>query len=127
MIGKKLYSLVKKSNFRKIELSPAPEFHYYDLPTFRPWIENLIGNIEGAKSRLLEYNLLKDEEIKEATEEVKGADTPMERDKAQQELTYWMGEKGEVEETEKELEDEEKDQIERAKLQEKTQKEQKED
>ena len=71
LIGKKLYSLVKKSNFRKIELSPASEFHYYDLQTFRPWIENLTGNITGARAKLLEYNLLTEEEIKEALDELK--------------------------------------------------------
>lgn len=71
LIGKKLYSLVKKSGFRKIELSPAPEFHYYDLTSFSPWIENLIGNIEGARGKLIEYNLLTDEEIKEALGELK--------------------------------------------------------
>ncbi len=70
LIGKKLYSLVKKSGFRKIELSAAPEFHYYDLVSFRPWIENLIGNIEGAKGKLTGYNLLTNEEIKEALEEL---------------------------------------------------------
>ncbi len=70
LIGKKLYSLVRKSNFRKIELSPAPEFHYYDLPSFRPWIENLIGNIEGAGEKLIEHKLLTREEIREATDEL---------------------------------------------------------
>ena len=70
LIGKKLYSLVKKCGFRKIELSAAPEFHYYDLASFRPWIENLIGNIEGAKGKLTDYNLLTNEEIKEALDEL---------------------------------------------------------
>ena len=70
LIGKKLYSLLKKCGFKKIELSPAPEFHYYDLETFKPWIENLIGNIEGASKKLLEYNLLTEEEIKDAINEL---------------------------------------------------------
>ena len=71
LIGKKLYSLLKKSGFKKIELSPAPEFHYYDLKTFGPWIENLIGNIEGARKKLLEHNLLTEEEIKNAINELR--------------------------------------------------------
>jgi len=71
LIGKKLYSLLKKSNFKKIELSPAPEFHYYDVVTFRPWIENLIGNIEGARKKLIDYNLMAEEEIKEAVNELR--------------------------------------------------------
>jgi len=70
LIGKKLYSLLKKSNFKKIVLSPAPEFHYYDLKTFSHWIENLIGNIEGVRKKLVDYNLLTEEEIKEAINEL---------------------------------------------------------
>jgi ubiquinone/menaquinone biosynthesis C-methylase UbiE len=71
LIGKKLYSLLIKSGFKKIALSPAPEFHYYDLKTFRTWIENLIGNIEGARKKLLEYKLLTEEEIKNAINELR--------------------------------------------------------
>jgi ubiquinone/menaquinone biosynthesis C-methylase UbiE len=71
LIGKKIYSLLKKSNFKKIELSPAPEFHYYDLETFRPWIENLIGNIEGARKKLIDYNLLTEGEIGDAVSELR--------------------------------------------------------
>jgi len=70
LIGKKIYSLLKKSGFKKIELSPAPEFHYYDLKTFGPWIENIIGNIEGARKKLIEYKLLTEEEIKNAIDEL---------------------------------------------------------
>jgi ubiquinone/menaquinone biosynthesis C-methylase UbiE len=71
LIGKKLYSLLKKSSFKKIELSPAPEFHYYDLKTFSPWIGNLIGNIEGARKKLIDHNLLTEEEISEAINELR--------------------------------------------------------
>jgi ubiquinone/menaquinone biosynthesis C-methylase UbiE len=71
LIGKKLYSLLKKSGFKKIVLSPAPEFHYYDLKTFGSWIENLIGNIEGARKKLIDYKLLTEEEIKNAINELR--------------------------------------------------------
>jgi ubiquinone/menaquinone biosynthesis C-methylase UbiE len=70
LIGKKLYSLLKKCDFKKIELSAAPEFHYYDSVTFVPWIENLIANIEGARKKLIEYKLLTEEEIKTAINEL---------------------------------------------------------
>jgi ubiquinone/menaquinone biosynthesis C-methylase UbiE len=71
LIGKKLYSLLKISGFNQIELSPAPEFHYYGLKTFRLWIENLIGNIEGARKKLIEYKLLAEEEIINAVNELR--------------------------------------------------------
>jgi 2-polyprenyl-3-methyl-5-hydroxy-6-metoxy-1,4-benzoquinol methylase len=68
-IGKKLFGLIKKAGFSSIELSIAPEVHYYGLPTYVPWIENSIEIIKGAKKHLLELhgvdNTLIDEAINE--------------------------------------------------------------
>ena len=47
LIGKKLLPLLKTAGFQDIALSIAPEIHYAGVPTFRPWVENLIGNVRS--------------------------------------------------------------------------------
>jgi ubiquinone/menaquinone biosynthesis C-methylase UbiE len=55
-IGKKLFSLIKNAGFNSIELSIAPEVHFYGLPTYESWINNSIEIINGAKKHLLELH-----------------------------------------------------------------------
>lgn len=52
-IGKKLFALLVQTGFRSVIPSVAPEVHYFGLPSFLPWINNLISIIEGAKDRLV--------------------------------------------------------------------------
>jgi ubiquinone/menaquinone biosynthesis C-methylase UbiE len=70
LIGKRLFPLLKQAGFCKIELSIQPEVHYYDKKTFRPWIQNLIGCIQSASDKLVCYNLVNQEEINHAIEEL---------------------------------------------------------
>jgi ubiquinone/menaquinone biosynthesis C-methylase UbiE len=53
LIGRRLYRLFRRAGFDAIELSVQPEVHWYGRASFAPWIANLIGNIEGARSGLI--------------------------------------------------------------------------
>jgi ubiquinone/menaquinone biosynthesis C-methylase UbiE len=70
MIGLKLYDLLKKSGFRKPELSIAPEIHYKESGTHKPWIDNLIGNIRGAKEPLISGNYISEKQYAGALNEL---------------------------------------------------------
>ena len=71
LIGKKLFYYLKKAGFENIELSFAPEIHHYGTDTFFPWIDNLIGNIEGAAEKLVQFDLCSKIEIQDAINELK--------------------------------------------------------
>jgi ubiquinone/menaquinone biosynthesis C-methylase UbiE len=71
LIGKKLFALFKQAGFREIKLSLQPEIHYAGTETFRPWIENLIGNVESGASELQRQGLATGEEITGAITELR--------------------------------------------------------
>lgn len=70
-IGKKLFALFKQAGFSQIELSLQPEIHSYGQETFRPWIENLIGNVESGAGELQKRRLATLEEINAAIDELR--------------------------------------------------------
>jgi ubiquinone/menaquinone biosynthesis C-methylase UbiE len=70
-VGKKLFALFLQAGFQEIELSLQPEIHYAGLETFRPWIENLIGNVESGAAELQRRRLATREEIKTAIDELR--------------------------------------------------------
>ena len=71
LIGKKLLPLLKHAGFVEIKLSIQPEIHYSGKPSFRPWIENQIGNVEGAAAELEARQLATAQEIRQAIDEVR--------------------------------------------------------
>ena len=71
LIGKKLLPLLRRAGFSEIALSIQPEVHYSGEPTFRPWIENQIGNIESAEKELRSRGLATGEEIDLAVSELR--------------------------------------------------------
>jgi SAM-dependent methyltransferase len=71
LIGKKLFSLFKQAGFKEIRLSVQPEIHYAGAETFRPWIVNLLGNVEGGAGELQKHGLATHEEIEEAIAEMR--------------------------------------------------------
>jgi ubiquinone/menaquinone biosynthesis C-methylase UbiE len=79
LIGKKLLPLLKEAGFEEIRLSIQPEIHHSGRQTFRPWIENLIGNIESAAAALETHQLATVEEIRQAIDEARAL---LERDDA---------------------------------------------
>jgi ubiquinone/menaquinone biosynthesis C-methylase UbiE len=70
MIGLKLYDLLKQAGFKQPVLSMAPEIHYKESGTHKPWIDNLIGNIRGAKDQLIHGQYISEEQYAEALNEL---------------------------------------------------------
>lgn len=70
MIGLKLYDLLKQAGFIQPVLSMAPEIHYKESGTHKPWIDNLIGNIRGAKDKLVSGQYISEEQYAEALDEL---------------------------------------------------------
>jgi len=70
LICKKLLPLLRTAGFQDIELSIAPEIHYAGAPTFRPWVENLIGNVRSGAQELQKRQLATQGEITEAMAEL---------------------------------------------------------
>jgi SAM-dependent methyltransferase len=85
LIGKKLLPLLKRADFAEVKLSIQPEIHHSGKQSFRPWIENQIGNIEGAAAELEAHHLATREEIQQAIDEIRGW---VERDDASA-FFYW--------------------------------------
>lgn len=71
LVGAKLYGKCKHAGFEEIQLSLAPEAHHFGQPSFRAWIENLIGNVHGARQRLIEFSLATELEIETALAELR--------------------------------------------------------
>ncbi len=53
-IGAKLYRFMRGAGLSAIELSVLPELHWHGSPNFAAWIDNLIGNIAGAREGLVQ-------------------------------------------------------------------------
>ncbi len=53
LIGRRLYRLFRSAGFAEIELSVQPEAHWQGSPGFASWVENVIGNLAGARAALL--------------------------------------------------------------------------
>ncbi len=85
LIGKKLFQYFKEAGFGAIELSIQPEIHWSGLATFKPWVINLIGNVESGRRSLVEHGLATDGEIDNAIRE---AEALMDREDSAA-LFYW--------------------------------------
>lgn len=70
-IGKKLFYLLKSVGFKEVIPSYHPEIHYLKKGTLLGWVENLIGNVQGASSELINEGLTTDEQINKALKELK--------------------------------------------------------
>lgn len=70
MIGLKLYDLLKQSGFKEPVLTMASEIHYKESGTHIPWIDNLIGNIRGAKDQLITGNYISNKQYNDALNEL---------------------------------------------------------
>jgi SAM-dependent methyltransferase len=70
-VGKRLFTLFRQAGFSEIALSIQPEIHHAGQPTFVPWVQNLIGNVEGAREKLLAFGLASSTEIDGALSELR--------------------------------------------------------
>lgn len=85
LIGKRLLVLFREAGFHNVELSIQPEIHHAGTETFRPWIENQIGNVEGCMEEFQKRHLATEDEIIRAIEELRAF---VERDDASA-IFYW--------------------------------------
>ncbi len=70
MIGIKMYYLLKRAGFQKLNLSVAPQNHHYDQPEFHMWVDNIIGNADSAREELVRRGKVSTEEFQNAVEEL---------------------------------------------------------
>ncbi len=70
MVGIKLYDKLKRAGFRNLEISLASESRTAEDPAFRPWITNLIGNLESGRKNLIDKNFLNESEFQQALDEL---------------------------------------------------------
>jgi ubiquinone/menaquinone biosynthesis C-methylase UbiE len=70
LIGRRLFRLLKDAGFQQIELSFQPEVHWSGSPGFRPWVVNIVGNVESAREGLIASGLCRPEQIGAACEEL---------------------------------------------------------
>lgn len=72
LVGSRLFRLFRAAGFVRVELSVQPELHWSGSPGYAAWIENLIGNVEGARRGLTDSGLCHPEEIARAVAELSG-------------------------------------------------------
>lgn len=70
LIGRRLFSLLKRAGFREVRLSIQPEVHWSGSPRFAAWIDNLAGNVRGAAESLVRHGLATVVEIERALSEL---------------------------------------------------------
>lgn len=69
-IGRRLYRLFRRTGFSRIELSVQPDVHWHGSAGFSDWIQNLKGNIEGARPGLLQSGLCDEGQLDTAIAEL---------------------------------------------------------
>ncbi len=84
-VGKKLFAIFKKAGFTEIRLTCEPEFHHAGMPSFLPWVENMIGIVEASAPDMQKYNFTSLSQIDEGVAEARAF---AERDDATA-LFYW--------------------------------------
>jgi SAM-dependent methyltransferase len=70
LVGKKLLGLYHHAGFARVELSVQPEVHYQGVPSFGPWVMNLMHNVTGAAEALQARGLATAAEIAAAVAEL---------------------------------------------------------
>jgi hypothetical protein len=70
-IGRRLFRLLLDGGFQEITLTMAPEIHHAGMPTYRPWVVNLMGNIQSAEDALIGLGFAPARLIDEAYQELR--------------------------------------------------------
>jgi ubiquinone/menaquinone biosynthesis C-methylase UbiE len=70
-IGRRLFRLLHSAGLTQIELSFQPELHWSGSPHFRPWIENLRGNLASARAGLVEAGVCNAEQLARADDDLR--------------------------------------------------------
>jgi SAM-dependent methyltransferase len=69
-VGRRLFRLFREAGFTGIELSIQPEVHWFGSPGFQDWIEDIVGNLEGAQSQLIDSGFCSAGTFTKAVEEL---------------------------------------------------------
>jgi SAM-dependent methyltransferase len=69
-IGRRLYRLFRQAGLSHVELSVQPEVHWHGSMGFAGWVQNVIGNIEGARRGLVESGWCEQAHVDEAVAEL---------------------------------------------------------
>lgn len=72
LIGRRLFRLLRNAGFDDVQVSVQPELHVHGTPHFASWIENLAGNIEGARAGLVASSVCEELHIERALGELRG-------------------------------------------------------
>lgn len=70
-IGRRLYRHLKDAGFKDITLSVQPEVHWHGSPGWTWWVDNIIGNVESARSLLTGRARLSAQDIDAAVAELR--------------------------------------------------------
>jgi len=70
-VGRRLFRLLHAAGWRQIELSLQPETHWSGSPGFRPWVENLRGNLDSARAGLIQSGMCSAHQLARADEELR--------------------------------------------------------
>jgi ubiquinone/menaquinone biosynthesis C-methylase UbiE len=69
-IGRRLYRLFRQAGLSHVELSVQPEVHWHGSIGFAGWVQNVIGNIEGARRGLVDSGQCEQAQVDEAVAEL---------------------------------------------------------
>lgn len=72
-VGVKLYQYFKRAGFSQAVPSFAEELHYPEKGTHGMWLDNIIGNVESGRDKLVEMDLATSVEINLAVRELEAA------------------------------------------------------
>lgn len=72
-IGIKLYQYLKQAGFSAPVPSFAEELHYPEKGTLQLWLQNIIGNVESGREKLVELGLATPDQINQAVQELETA------------------------------------------------------
>jgi SAM-dependent methyltransferase len=70
LIGRRLYRLFRDAGFADVELSVQPEVHWHGSPGYVPWVHNIIGNLESARSGMIGAGIASEPELDAAVGEL---------------------------------------------------------
>jgi ubiquinone/menaquinone biosynthesis C-methylase UbiE len=70
LIGRRLFRLLRDAEFVNVELSVQPELHWSGSLNWVPWVVNIIGNVESARTALIDHGLSTTDAIDRAVGEL---------------------------------------------------------
>ena len=70
LIGRRLYRLFREAGFADVELSVQPEVHWYGSPGYVAWVHNIIGNLESARTGMLDAGAISERDLNDGVAEL---------------------------------------------------------